>query len=58
MVEYNLIMNMFYKFIIFIAFMIVITEPEAVGKWLAMVDIGYDSIWSEYVSDCECSETL
>ena len=33
-------------------------NPEGVGQWKAQMDIGYDSIWSEYVSDCDCMEPL
>jgi hypothetical protein len=34
------------------------TSPEQVGYWLAKRDIAYDSIWSEYVEDCDCTEEL
>ena len=27
---------------------------EFVGHWLANVDIAYDSVWSEYIADCDC----
>jgi len=58
MIEYNLILNQIYKFIGFIVFMIVVTEPETIGQWKAQMDIGYDSIWAEYVYDCDCTEAL
>lgn len=28
-------------------------NPESFGHWLAQVDIGYDSVWSEYASDMD-----
>jgi hypothetical protein len=58
MIEYNLILNQIYKFIGFIVFMIAVTEPETIGQWKAQMDIGYDSIWAEYVFDCDCTEAL
>lgn len=33
-------------------------NPESVGQWEAKRDIGYESIWSEYVSDCDCTQPL
>jgi hypothetical protein len=33
-------------------------NPVQVGYWQAQRDIGYDSIWGEYVSDCDCTEIL
>lgn len=33
-------------------------NPESVGRWEAKRDIGYESIWSEYVSDCDCTQPL
>jgi hypothetical protein len=38
--------------------MIAVTEPETIGQWKAQMDIGYDSIWAEYVFDCDCTEAL
>lgn len=58
MIEYNLAMNQIYKFFGFVVIVTVLANPAAVGQWKAKVDIGYDSIWSEYVSDCDCTETL
>lgn len=58
MAEYNLIMNQIYKFIGFIVFMIAVTEPATIGQWKAEMDIGYDSIWAEYIYDCDCTEDL
>ena len=34
------------------------TSPEQVGHWLAQKNIAYDSIWMEYVGDCDCTEAL
>ena len=33
-------------------------NPEGVGEWKAQMDVSYDSIWSEYMSDCDCTEAL
>lgn len=33
-------------------------NPNTVGHWQALRDIAYDSIWSEYVSDCDCTNSL
>jgi hypothetical protein len=38
--------------------LILISDPSAVGHWLAQVDIAYDSIWGEYVADCDCTLPL
>ena len=32
--------------------------PDQVGYWQAQKDIAYDSIWMEYVGDCDCTEAL
>lgn len=37
---------------------LVALNPESVGQWEAQRDIGYESIWSEYVSDCDCTQPL
>lgn len=31
-----------------------VMDAEFVGYWLANVDIAYESIWSEYMADCDC----
>jgi hypothetical protein len=36
----------------------VVMDAEFVGHWLANVDIAYDSVWSEYVADCDCTQEL
>jgi hypothetical protein len=33
-------------------------SPEEVGQWKARMDVSYDSIWSEYIFDCDCMEAL
>lgn len=30
--------------------------PDQVGYWEAKKDIAYDSIWGEYIMDCDCTE--
>lgn len=35
-----------------------VMDAEFVGYWLANVSIAYDSVWAEYVSDCDCTEDL
>ena len=30
-------------------------SPEAVGEWMAQMDIGYDLLWSEYLIDYTCN---
>lgn len=31
-------------------------SPSRAGHWLAAHDVAYDSIWSEYVMDCDCTQ--
>jgi hypothetical protein len=52
------VMNQFLIAVILTIGLLYITNPTAVGYWQAQRDIGYDSIWSEYVSDCDCTEAL
>jgi hypothetical protein len=33
-------------------------NPEWVGHWMAQKDIAYDSVWSEWIMDCDCTEAL
>jgi hypothetical protein len=33
-------------------------SPTRAGYWLASMDIAYDSIWIEYIGDCDCTESL
>lgn len=37
---------------------LVALNPESVGQWEAKRGIGYESIWNEYVSDCDCTQPL
>lgn len=34
------------------------SSPSRVGYWIAAMDIAYDSIWSEYLFDCDCTQPL
>ena len=58
MQDLNIIFNLIYKFILFVAVMTVLTNPEIVGEWEARKDVAYDSIWSEWIMDCDCTEAL
>jgi hypothetical protein len=31
-------------------------SPTRLGYWLATKDVAYDSIWIEYIGDCDCFE--
>jgi hypothetical protein len=33
----------------------VMANPETQGHWVAKRDIAYNSIWSEYIVDCDCT---
>jgi hypothetical protein len=35
-----------------------VSDPTRLGHWEAQRDISYDSIWSEYLADCDCVEFL
>lgn len=35
-----------------------VAQPELLGHWQAQKDIAYDSIWAEWISDCDCTEPL
>ena len=50
--------NNIIKFIVLVVTVITLDHPEKIGQWKAQMDIGYDSVWSEYVSDCDCTEAL
>ncbi len=52
-------------FAIFLLVMYVLTiainarlNPEWVGHWIAQKDVAYDTIWMEWVGDCDCMEPL
>lgn len=34
------------------------SSPNRLGYWEAQRDIAYDSVWSEYVSDCDCGQPV
>lgn len=46
------------KLLVIGAFLIFEMNPEYYGQRLARIDIAYDSIWSEYVMDCDCADSL
>ncbi|MGA1256918.1 MAG: hypothetical protein ACO3YX_07910 [Candidatus Nanopelagicaceae bacterium] len=52
----NEILNAAIKGIIILLAGIAVFNPEAVGHWEAKRYIAYDSIWLEYIGDCDCSE--
>ncbi len=54
----NEYINQVYKAILFMFGLAVLLDPTSLGEWKAKLDIGYDSIWSEYVYDCDCTEEL
>jgi hypothetical protein len=54
----NEILGSFLKSLMILVIMIVVFEPKVVGQWEAQRDIAYDAIWSEYVSDCDCTQLL
>ena len=54
----NEILGSFLKSLMILVLMIVVFEPKVVGEWQAQRDIAYDAIWSEYVSDCDCTQPL
>jgi hypothetical protein len=58
MSDLNIIFNLIYKFILFVAAMTILTNPEAVGEWNARMDIAHDKLWMEWVGDCDCTEPL
>lgn len=33
-------------------------NPTTLGYWDAKRAIAYDSVWTEYVADCDCTEPL
>jgi hypothetical protein len=46
------------KVLIVGAFIIFEVNPEYYGERLARMDVAYDSIWGEYIMDCDCTEPL
>jgi hypothetical protein len=53
----NYPMNLFFG-TVWLIMLIVIAAPEVVGEWQAKRDVAYDSIWGEYLMDCDCTENL
>lgn len=51
----NEYINHFYKFLLFICAVAVLNDPSLVGEWKAEMDIGYDTVWSEYLMDYSCT---
>ena len=36
----------------------VLLFPEAVGRWEARKESGFEEQWGAYVSDCDCGEAV
>lgn len=51
----NHYINHMYKFILFMFALAFLYDPESLGEWKAQMDIGYDSVWSEYLMDYSCT---
>lgn len=51
----NHYINHMYKFILFMFALAFLYDPESLGEWKARMDIGYDTIWSEYLMDYSCT---
>lgn len=47
--------NQVYKVILFMFTLAILLDPESLGEWKARMDIGYDSVWSEYLMDYSCT---
>lgn len=50
--------NAGFKMWIVVLTALALDNPDWIGHWMAQKDIAYDSIWSEYVADCDCTESL
>jgi hypothetical protein len=53
---YNEYLSATIKILVIVFVGIIIDKPELIGEWQAKRDIAYDSIWGEYVMDCDCTE--
>jgi hypothetical protein len=53
----NYAVNLFFA-TLWLVLVTVIFAPEVVGQWQAKRDVAYDSIWSEYLMDCDCTEIM
>lgn len=51
----NEYINQLYKVILFMFTLGILLDPESLGEWKAQMDIGYDSVWSEYLMDYSCT---
>lgn len=47
--------NNILKFIVLVVIAIALDHPEKIGEWKAQMDIGYDSVMTEYWADCDCT---
>ena len=34
------------------------SSPTRLGYWEAQRDIAYDTVWGEYVADCDCTAAI
>lgn len=48
------IFNVSFKIWIVVVVSLAFDNPRLIGHWKAEVDIAYDSIWAEYIEDCDC----
>lgn len=39
-------------------FWIVLAMPTELGNWRGQYEIGFDQVWGEYISDCDCTEVV
>lgn len=53
----RVVTNLWLVVIMFLIF-VMIADPKLVGRWLADVDIAYDTVWMDYIGDCDCTESL
>ena len=51
----NEYINQIYKVLLFMFTLAILLDPESLGEWKAQMDIGYDSVWSEYLMDYSCT---
>jgi hypothetical protein len=54
----NEILSVILKVVVIVLIGVVVLNPTAVGHWQAQRDVAYDSIWGEWVVDCDCTEIL
>lgn len=58
MTKFNEYLNILLKVWVLILMGLAWDNPEWIGHWMAQKDIAYDSIWMEYIADCDCTEPL